>query len=116
KISPISLDESDELIQEEDSANLDGNTFLSPYHTPMFEEPGSSSTAEDSSNMHIITLVQPSTHTWTNAHPLDQVIGDPSRPVMSRSMLNTNSEVCMYALTISTIEPKNIKEAMADHS
>ncbi|GKB99026.1 retrovirus-related pol polyprotein from transposon TNT 1-94 [Tanacetum coccineum] len=26
-----------------------------------------------------------------------------------------NSEVCMYALTVSTIEPKNIKEAMADH-
>ncbi|GJV02747.1 retrovirus-related pol polyprotein from transposon TNT 1-94 [Tanacetum coccineum] len=25
------------------------------------------------------------------------------------------SEVCMYALTVSTIEPKNIKEAMADH-
>ncbi|GJX96057.1 retrovirus-related pol polyprotein from transposon TNT 1-94 [Tanacetum coccineum] len=28
----------------------------------------------------------------------------------------TDSEVCMYALTVSTIEPKNIKEAMADHS
>ncbi|GJS69416.1 retrovirus-related pol polyprotein from transposon TNT 1-94 [Tanacetum coccineum] len=27
-----------------------------------------------------------------------------------------DSEVCMYALTISTIEPKNIKEAMTDHS
>ncbi|GJU11077.1 retrovirus-related pol polyprotein from transposon TNT 1-94 [Tanacetum coccineum] len=25
-------------------------------------------------------------------------------------------QVCMYALTVSTIEPKNIKEAMADHS
>ncbi|GKE84561.1 retrovirus-related pol polyprotein from transposon TNT 1-94 [Tanacetum coccineum] len=27
-----------------------------------------------------------------------------------------NSEVCMYALTVSTIKPKNIKEVMADHS
>ncbi|GJZ03307.1 integrase, catalytic region, zinc finger, CCHC-type containing protein [Tanacetum coccineum] len=35
---------------------------------------------------------------------------------MTRQRLHTNSEVCMYALTISTIEPKNIKEAMADHS
>ncbi|GJR49711.1 retrovirus-related pol polyprotein from transposon TNT 1-94 [Tanacetum coccineum] len=25
-------------------------------------------------------------------------------------------EVCMYALTVSTIKPKNIKEEMADHS
>ncbi|GKE01192.1 retrovirus-related pol polyprotein from transposon TNT 1-94 [Tanacetum coccineum] len=45
-----------------------------------------------------------------------QVIGDPSKPVMTRQRLHTDSEVCMYALTVSTIEPKNIKEAMADHS
>ncbi|GJZ03048.1 integrase, catalytic region, zinc finger, CCHC-type containing protein [Tanacetum coccineum] len=29
---------------------------------------------------------------------------------------DNDSEVCMYALTIDTIEPKNIKEAMVDHS
>ncbi|GJZ98923.1 retrovirus-related pol polyprotein from transposon TNT 1-94 [Tanacetum coccineum] len=34
---------------------------------------------------------------------------------MTRQQLHIDSEVCMYALTISTIEPKNIKEAMADH-
>ncbi|GJY07827.1 hypothetical protein Tco_0374881 [Tanacetum coccineum] len=33
---------------------------------------------------------------------------------MTRQRLHTNSEVCMYALTVSTIEPKNIKEAMAE--
>ncbi|GKF05993.1 retrovirus-related pol polyprotein from transposon TNT 1-94 [Tanacetum coccineum] len=35
---------------------------------------------------------------------------------MTRQRLHIDSEVCMYALTVSTIEPKNIKEAMADHS
>ncbi|GJR03040.1 retrovirus-related pol polyprotein from transposon TNT 1-94 [Tanacetum coccineum] len=35
---------------------------------------------------------------------------------MTRQRLHTDSEVCMYALTVRTIEPKNIKEAMADHS
>ncbi|GKD10225.1 retrovirus-related pol polyprotein from transposon TNT 1-94 [Tanacetum coccineum] len=35
---------------------------------------------------------------------------------MTRQRLHTDSEVCMYALTVSTIEPKNIKEAMADHT
>ncbi|GJU38803.1 retrovirus-related pol polyprotein from transposon TNT 1-94 [Tanacetum coccineum] len=112
---PISHDEADEFVQE-DSTDLGGNTLLSPYHTPMFEEAESSSTAEDPSNMHTITHFQPSTHTWTKAHPLEQVIGDPSRPVMTRSRLNTDPEVCMYALTMSTTEPKNIKEAMSDHS
>ncbi|GJR97103.1 hypothetical protein Tco_0269277 [Tanacetum coccineum] len=58
----------------------------------------------------------PLTHIWTKDHPLDQVIGDPSKPVMTHQRLHTDYEVCMYALTVSTIEPKNIKEAMADHS
>ncbi|GKD95115.1 gag-pol polyprotein [Tanacetum coccineum] len=34
---------------------------------------------------------------------------------MTKSRLNTDAEVCMYALTVSTTEPKNIKEAMLDH-
>ncbi|GKD81281.1 retrovirus-related pol polyprotein from transposon TNT 1-94, partial [Tanacetum coccineum] len=52
----------------------------------------------------------------TKDHPLDQVIGDLSKPVMTCQRLQTDYEVCMYALTVSTIEPKNIKESMADHS
>ncbi|GJQ95912.1 retrovirus-related pol polyprotein from transposon TNT 1-94 [Tanacetum coccineum] len=35
---------------------------------------------------------------------------------MTRQRLHIDSKVCMYALTVSTIKPKNIKEAMADHS
>ncbi|GJY52518.1 hypothetical protein Tco_0443365 [Tanacetum coccineum] len=35
---------------------------------------------------------------------------------MIRNRLQTDSELCMYALTVSTLEPKNIKEAMSDHS
>nr|GEX83814.1 retrovirus-related Pol polyprotein from transposon TNT 1-94 [Tanacetum cinerariifolium] len=46
----------------------------------------------------------------------DQVIGDPSKPIMTHQRIHTDSEVCMYALTVSTIKPKNIKEAMADNS
>nr|GFC12103.1 hypothetical protein [Tanacetum cinerariifolium] len=47
-------------------------------------------------------------------HPLDQVRGNPSRPVQTRRQLATDHEMCMFALTVSTAEPKNIKEAMAD--
>ncbi|GJX12945.1 retrovirus-related pol polyprotein from transposon TNT 1-94 [Tanacetum coccineum] len=35
---------------------------------------------------------------------------------MTRQRLHTDSEVCMYALTVNNIKPKNIKEAMIDHS
>ncbi|GJU74390.1 hypothetical protein Tco_1265795 [Tanacetum coccineum] len=48
--SPISLNEADEFYQE-DSAELDGNTLLTPYDAPDFSE-AKSSTALDPSNMH----------------------------------------------------------------
>ncbi|GJR15465.1 retrovirus-related pol polyprotein from transposon TNT 1-94 [Tanacetum coccineum] len=46
----------------------------------------------------------------------EQVIDDPSKPMMTPKRLQTDLEVCMYALTVGTNEPKNIKEAMSDHS
>nr|GFA84169.1 retrovirus-related Pol polyprotein from transposon TNT 1-94 [Tanacetum cinerariifolium] len=48
-------------------------------------------------------------------HPLEQVGGIPSRTVQTRRQLATDPEMCMYTLTASTAEPKNIKEAMADY-
>ncbi|GJT70377.1 retrovirus-related pol polyprotein from transposon TNT 1-94 [Tanacetum coccineum] len=113
--SPISLTEADEFNQE-DSAHFDGNSQFVSYNPPSREEIKSSATAQEPSNVQNFHQVQPSTHIMTKDHSLDQVIGDPSKPVMTGQRLHINSEVCMYALTVSTIEPKNIKEAMADHS
>nr|GEX52608.1 hypothetical protein [Tanacetum cinerariifolium] len=113
--SPISLIEADEFHQE-DFADFDGNLQFVPYNPPSYEAIESSSTALEPLKMQNFHQVQPSTHFWTEDHPLEQVISDPSKPVMTRQRLNTDSKVCMYALTVSTIEPKNIKEAMADHS
>nr|GEU73752.1 hypothetical protein [Tanacetum cinerariifolium] len=40
--------------------------------------------------------------------------GEPSRPVLTRNQLRSDGDMCMYALTASTMEPKNVKEAMID--
>nr|GEV71096.1 integrase, catalytic region, zinc finger, CCHC-type, peptidase aspartic, catalytic [Tanacetum cinerariifolium] len=47
-------------------------------------------------------------------HPLEQIRGNPSRPVQTRRQIVTNPKMYMFALTVSTAEPKNNKEAMAD--
>ncbi|GJS88985.1 hypothetical protein Tco_0771621 [Tanacetum coccineum] len=47
-------------------------------------------------------------------HPLEQVRGNPSKPVQTRRQLATNPEMCMFALTVNIAEPKTIKEAMVD--
>nr|GEU99196.1 integrase, catalytic region, zinc finger, CCHC-type, peptidase aspartic, catalytic [Tanacetum cinerariifolium] len=112
--SLISLIVADEFYQE-DSAELDGNALLTSYDALIFSE-AESLTNLDPSNMHEFHQVQPSTYIWIKVHPLEQVISDPSKHVMTRHRLKTDPEIYMYALTSSTIKPKNIKEAMSDHS
>ncbi|GJZ29832.1 integrase, catalytic region, zinc finger, CCHC-type containing protein [Tanacetum coccineum] len=81
--SPISFNEADEFNQE-DSSDFDGNTIFVPYDATNFEEAESSTKALDLSNMHEFHQVQPLTHIWTKARPLEQVTGDPSKHVMTR--------------------------------
>ncbi|GKF26888.1 retrovirus-related pol polyprotein from transposon TNT 1-94, partial [Tanacetum coccineum] len=47
-------------------------------------------------------------------HPLEQVHGNPTMPVQIRQQLAIDPEMYMFALTVSIVQPKNIKEAMAD--
>ncbi|GKD49299.1 hypothetical protein Tco_1278275 [Tanacetum coccineum] len=48
--------------------------------------------ALEPSNVQNFHQVQPLTYIWTKDHPLDQVIGDPSKPVMTRQRLHTDSK------------------------
>ncbi|GJU45300.1 retrovirus-related pol polyprotein from transposon TNT 1-94 [Tanacetum coccineum] len=50
----------------------------------------------------------------TSNHPKKEFIDNPTNPVQTRQQLATDPEMCMFALTVSTEEPKNSKEAMAD--
>nr|GEX80424.1 putative ribonuclease H-like domain-containing protein [Tanacetum cinerariifolium] len=47
-------------------------------------------------------------------HPSKQVIGNPSQSVRIIRQLESDGEMCMFTLTVSRTEPKNIKEPMAD--
>nr|GEY00628.1 hypothetical protein [Tanacetum cinerariifolium] len=58
--------------------------------------------------------VPPQEETESSSHNIEQVSRNPSRPVQTRRQLATDPKMCMYALTVSTAKPKNIKEAMAD--
>nr|GFA67589.1 Gag-Pol polyprotein [Tanacetum cinerariifolium] len=64
--------------------------------------------------MHTFYQRYPSKQRWTKDHPLEQVIGNPLQSVRTRCQLKSDAEMCMFALTVSRAEPKNIKEAMVD--
>ncbi|GJV82616.1 putative ribonuclease H-like domain-containing protein [Tanacetum coccineum] len=65
-------------------ALFDDNSFVNPFATP------STSAAESSSSQYV----------------------DPSN--MHTFYQPTDGDMCMYALTVSTLEPKNVNEAMTD--
>ncbi|GJR45049.1 retrovirus-related pol polyprotein from transposon TNT 1-94 [Tanacetum coccineum] len=46
---------------------------------------------------------------WTASHPIDNIIGNPSRPVSTRKHLATDSLWCFYNSVLSNVEPKNFK-------
>ncbi|GKB97929.1 retrovirus-related pol polyprotein from transposon TNT 1-94 [Tanacetum coccineum] len=88
--------------------------FTNPFYTPVQEVVESSSRNIGNSNLHTFNQPQDSEYLWIKDHPLTQVRGNPSKPVQTRRQLTTDPEMCMFALTVSTALPKNIKEAMAD--
>nr|GEZ71368.1 retrovirus-related Pol polyprotein from transposon TNT 1-94 [Tanacetum cinerariifolium] len=63
---------------------------------------------------HLTTLLNNHSTPAPSYHPLEQVIGNPSQSIRTRRQLESDAEMCMFALTVSRTEPKNIKEAMAD--
>nr|GEY51673.1 hypothetical protein [Tanacetum cinerariifolium] len=88
--------------------------FINIFSTPVQDQRDTSSRHVNSSNMHTFYQQYPSEHRWTKDHQLEQVIGNPSQSVRTRRQLESDAEMCMFALTVSRTEPKNIKEAMAD--
>nr|GEX27432.1 hypothetical protein [Tanacetum cinerariifolium] len=107
-----SQQELDLLFEEEEQ--LQDDEFTNPFGAPAQEQAESSSHNIGNSNVPTFNQPQVFEYRWTKDHPLEQVHGNPSRPVQTRRQLATDPEICMYALTVSTAEPKNIKEAMAD--
>nr|GEZ67082.1 retrovirus-related Pol polyprotein from transposon TNT 1-94 [Tanacetum cinerariifolium] len=49
--------------------------------------------------MHTFYQRHPSKHRWTKDHLLEQVIGNPSQLVRTRRQLESDGEMCMFALT-----------------
>nr|GEX46544.1 putative ribonuclease H-like domain-containing protein [Tanacetum cinerariifolium] len=95
------------------NAQVEDDEFINIFCTVQDRgEP--SSRHVDSSNMHTFYQRHPSEHRWTKDHLLEQVIRNPSQSVRKRRQLESNGEICMFALIVSRTKPKNIKESMDD--
>ncbi|GJR24095.1 retrovirus-related pol polyprotein from transposon TNT 1-94 [Tanacetum coccineum] len=82
--SPNTLNHFTRFADNVPNAMSDGDAFENPFAPPF------TSAAESSSSQYV----------------------DPSN--MHTNQLRTDGEMCIYALTVSTMEPSNVKEAMTD--
>nr|GEZ48400.1 integrase, catalytic region, zinc finger, CCHC-type, peptidase aspartic, catalytic [Tanacetum cinerariifolium] len=48
---------------------------------------------------------------WTKDHPLNNIIGQLSRPVSTRLQLHEQALFCYYDAFLTSVEPKTYKEA-----
>nr|GEY93203.1 hypothetical protein [Tanacetum cinerariifolium] len=93
-------------VDDVSNAMFEGDLFVNTFATPSTESVVSSTHYVDPSNMHTFYQPYPHDYQWIKDRPLEQVIGEPSRPVLTRSQLNTDGDMCIYALTVSIMEPK----------
>nr|GFB02280.1 integrase, catalytic region, zinc finger, CCHC-type, peptidase aspartic, catalytic [Tanacetum cinerariifolium] len=110
----ISSENINQAVPHAENDEVADDEFINIFSTPVQDKGETSPRHVDSSNMHTFYQRYPSEQRWTKDHPLEQVIGNPSQSVRTRRQLKLDAEMCMFALTVSRTEPKNINEAMAD--
>ncbi|GKA70028.1 retrovirus-related pol polyprotein from transposon TNT 1-94 [Tanacetum coccineum] len=104
--SPIIQEGVEEQLQP---AKFDDDPFQNVLTTEQSSE-------ESSSNVHLANPPVEHISKWTKNHPLNNVIGNPSRPFLTRSQLQIEALWCYFDAFLSLVEPKNYKEAPIESS
>nr|GEZ30147.1 hypothetical protein [Tanacetum cinerariifolium] len=89
----------DEFFNAEEGEHVQDDEFTNHFCAPTQDVAVSSSHNIGNSNVPTFNQPQVSEYRWTKDHPLEQVRGNPSRPVQTRRQLATDPEMCMYVLT-----------------
>ncbi|GJX61070.1 hypothetical protein Tco_0293970 [Tanacetum coccineum] len=108
--------------EQEHSLNI-SQSFKESLKTPIFpDDPINESPHEESTSQGSSSNVR-QTHTlfehlgkWTKNHPIANVIGDPSRSIPTRKQLQTVAMWCNFDAFLTSVEPKNFKQAMTEPS
>ncbi|GJY50729.1 retrovirus-related pol polyprotein from transposon TNT 1-94 [Tanacetum coccineum] len=92
--------------------HVDSNVF-DTYNAP---ETDSEASPSNSVNIDVTPNNQlPHVQKWTQAHPLENIIGDKDRPVSTRKQLETDAMWCFFNEFLTHVEPKTYKQAL-EHS
>ncbi|GJT02687.1 putative ribonuclease H-like domain-containing protein [Tanacetum coccineum] len=112
---PVRHQEIEEKPTHEDP--LINHDVLHPSHNLVTGDPGSAQSSSGNVNSAEPNQVNyPPDHLrrWTKDHPLDNIVGNPSRPVSTRKQLASDALWCCFHTELSKVEPKNFKMAVIE--
>ncbi|GJX75354.1 retrovirus-related pol polyprotein from transposon TNT 1-94 [Tanacetum coccineum] len=119
--SPILVEEAPALVESTGSpfsttVDLDAPSLSTSQTTPQSQSQAIPLSAKkESHNLKVAHMNAPhSEHPikWTKDHPIQNIIGELSRPVSTRLQLHEQAMFCYYDAFLTLVEPKTYKEAL----
>nr|GEU77356.1 hypothetical protein [Tanacetum cinerariifolium] len=108
--------------QAQEHSPIISQGFKESPKTPTFHDDPLNESQQDSpsqgSSSNVIQIYTAFKHLgrWAKDHHIANMIGDPSRSVSISKQLETNAMWCYFDAFLSSIEPKNFKQAMTEPS
>nr|GEU87954.1 integrase, catalytic region, zinc finger, CCHC-type, peptidase aspartic, catalytic [Tanacetum cinerariifolium] len=109
-------------LQAQEHSPIISQVFEESPKTQTFHDDPLNESSQDSpsqgSSSNVIQIHTPFEHfgRWTKDHPIENVIGDLSCSVSTRKQLETDAMWCYFDTFLSSVEPKNFKQAMTEPS
>ncbi|GKB90239.1 retrovirus-related pol polyprotein from transposon TNT 1-94 [Tanacetum coccineum] len=99
------------LMKDNPFAPIDNDHFINIFALEPRSEASSSGDLSSTESPYVSQTLH-HLRKWSKDHPLDNIIGNPSRPVSTRKQLATDALWCLYNSVLSKVEPKNFKSAI----
>ncbi|GJV97330.1 retrovirus-related pol polyprotein from transposon TNT 1-94 [Tanacetum coccineum] len=109
--SPVIPNDVEEDNHDLDIAHMNNDPF---FGISILENDSEASSSSNVIPTIVHTATPNSEHVtkWTKDHPLENIIGELERPVSTRLQLHEQSLFCYYDAFLTSVEPKNYKDAL----
>ncbi|GJT98376.1 retrovirus-related pol polyprotein from transposon TNT 1-94 [Tanacetum coccineum] len=99
------------LMEDNPFDPVDNHPFINVFSSEPSSEASSSGDLSSTESLYVSKTLH---HfgKWSKDQSLDNIIGNPSRPVSTRKQLETDALWCLYNYVLSKVEPKNFKSAI----
>nr|GEV15772.1 hypothetical protein [Tanacetum cinerariifolium] len=99
-------------VQAESTGSPSSTTVDQDASSPKVTSGQSSSTVSPHTIVQSDHQISQHNSKWTKDHPLDNIIGQLSRPVFIRLQLHEQALFCYYDAFLTSVEPKTFKDAL----